>query len=73
MYILVNIDFFKHILKEWISQEDCGSKLLPKVELECETLGNGDLKIKVIGKDNQPKVYLGMHNMMEDAEKVSLM
>ena len=57
-------------MEEWISQEDCGSQLLPQVDLECETLRNGDLKIKVVGSKNRPKIYIGLHDMMEEAEKV---
>ena len=55
-------------LKEWISEDDCGSELLPPVKLSCKKLDNGDLKIKVIGEENRPKVYIGMHNMIKDAE-----
>ena len=58
--------FFR--FKEWISEEDCGSELLPPVKLSCKKLDNGDLKIKVIGEENRPKVYIGMHNMIKDAE-----
>jgi len=55
--------------KEWISEKDCGSELLPPVELSCKRLENGDLKINVVGSENRPKVYIGMHNMIKDAEK----
>ena len=58
------------IFKAWISQEDCGSELLPPVDLQCETLDNGDLKINIVGSKNKPKVYIGMHNMLEESEKV---
>ena len=58
------------IIKAWISQDDCGSELLPPVDLQCETLDNGDLKVKIVGSKNVPKVYIGMHNMLEESEKV---
>ena len=38
------------------------------MDIECEKMKNGDLKIKTVGEQNRGKVYIGMHNMMDESE-----
>ena len=52
--------------QEKISEEDCGSELDVKVELECELMANKDLKITPVGKENLPEVLIGVNNVHKE-------